>query len=239
MEEELRRLSSAGLVFAPGTEWRYSLSIDVLGAVIAKADQRSLPEAVRQLITRPLGMTDTGFAVTDVRRLTVPYFNAGPKPKRMADVQDVDFEDGVVLTFAPSRILNANSFPSGGAGMVGTAGDFVRFLEAIRTGGGAILRAATVKSMMTNQVGELKILSGPGWGFGFGAAVVTDPVAAGTPLPAGAWSWSGAYGNSWFIDPKTKLTVVAFTDTAPEGDSGPFAMQIRDAVYGVGSSSLQ
>jgi CubicO group peptidase (beta-lactamase class C family) len=232
MEEELRRIKTAGLVFVPSTDWRYSLSIDVLGAVIAKADHRSLPDALRELITRPLAMADTGFEVTDMRRLAAPYFNASPKPKRMADAQEVNFADIAILTFAPSRIFNAASFASGGAGMVGTAGDYLRFLEAIRNGGGPILKSNTVKSMMTNQVGNLKVLSGPGWGFGFGAAVVTNAVAASTPLPVGTWSWSGAYGTSWFIDPINKFTVVAFTDTAPEGDSGPFAMEIRDAVYG-------
>jgi CubicO group peptidase (beta-lactamase class C family) len=177
-------------------------------------------------------MTDTGFKVTDPRRLVVPYFNASPEPKRMGDVQDVNFGDIAILTFAPARILNSGSFSSGGAGMVGTAGDYVRFLENIRTGGGPILKPNTVKLMMANQVRDFTTLSGPGWGFGFGAAVVTDAVAARTPLPAGTWSWSGAYGTSWFIDPVNNVTAVAFTDTSPEGDSGRFAMEIRNAVYG-------
>lgn len=232
MEEELRRIKTAGLVFAPGTGWRYSLSIDVLGAIISKANHTSLPDAVRQLITGPLQMTDTGFKVTDLRRLVVPYYNASPEPKRMGDVQDLNFDDVAILTFAPARILNSASFSSGGAGMVGTAGDYVRFLENIRTGGGQILKPNTVKLMMANQVRDFTTVSGPGWGFGFGAAVVTDAVAARTPLPVGTWSWSGAYGTSWFVDPVNNFTAVAFTDTSPEGDSGPFAMEIRNAVYG-------
>jgi CubicO group peptidase (beta-lactamase class C family) len=232
MEEELRRLSIAGLLFAPGTQWRYSLSIDVLGAVIAKATHKPLPEAIRSLVTGPLHMSDTGFKVTDVHRLAVPYYDAGPKPKRMGQVQDVNFDGAGPLTFAPSRMFNVNSFPSGGAGMAGTAEDYARFLEAVRSGGGPILKRSTAQSMMENQVGDMKILSGPGWGFGFGAAVVTDAAAAGTPLAVGTWSWSGAYGNSWFVDPANRLTAVAFTDTAPEGDSGSFAMEVRNAVYG-------
>jgi CubicO group peptidase (beta-lactamase class C family) len=195
MEEELRRIKTAGLAFVPSTDWRYSLSVDVLGAVIAKADHRSLPDAVRELITRPLAMADTGFEVTDVRRLAVPYFNATPQPKRMVEPQDVDFDGVAILTFAPSRVFSAASFPSRGAGMVGTAGDYTRFLEAIRTGGGRVLKPNTVKSMMANQVGNLKTLSGPGWGFGFGAAVVTNAVAANTPLPVGTWSWSWRLRN--------------------------------------------
>jgi len=60
---------------------------------------------------------------------------------------------------------------------------------------------------------------------------VIDATAAGPPLPIGSWSWSGIYGTTWFLDPANKLSVVVFTNTAPEGDSGFFAMQIRTAVY--------
>jgi CubicO group peptidase (beta-lactamase class C family) len=56
--------------------------------------------------------------------------------------------------------------------------------------------------------------------YGFAETVTrADAAAAKTPLPAGTWSWSGAYGNSWFLDPVNGYSVVAFTNTAPEGDS--------------------
>ena len=232
MLEELRRIKLAGLAYVPGSQWRYSLSIDVLGAVIAEADHKPLAAAVRELITGPLNMRDTGFSVADRGRLATPYFNSRPLPQRMSERQEVMIEDNVMLSFSPSRIFDPVSFPSGGAGMVGTAGDFLRFLEAMRTGGGPVLKPATVKAMMTNQVGDMPVLSGPGWGFGYGAAVMIDAAAAKSPLPLGSWSWSGIYGTSWFLDPVNGFCVVAFTNTAPEGDSGPFAMQIRTAVYG-------
>jgi hypothetical protein len=41
--------------------------------------------------------------------------------------------------------LDPNVYPSGGAGMVGTACDMLRCLEAMRTGGSGILRPETVK----------------------------------------------------------------------------------------------
>ena len=90
MDEELRRITTAGLVSTPGTEWRYSLAVDVLGAVVARAAGKPFPEVVRDVITSPLGMTDTGFEVTDPRRLAVPYFNAGNHLGRMAAEQAVD-----------------------------------------------------------------------------------------------------------------------------------------------------
>jgi CubicO group peptidase (beta-lactamase class C family) len=72
----------------------------------------------------------------------------------------------------------------------------------------------------------------PPWGFGYGWAVLDDPRRAGSPQAAGTIQWGGAYGHSWFVDPKNRLTVVVFTNTAFEGMSGKFPIEIRNAVYG-------
>ncbi len=106
----------------------------------------------------------------------------------------------------------------------------MRLLEAIRTGGKPILKAATAASMMHNQIGSLTGRP-PGVGFGFGGAVVVDPAAAHTPQSPGTWEWGGVYGHSWFVDPERKLTVVAFTNTALEGMWGKFTTDLRDVVY--------
>ena len=116
--------------------------------------------------------------------------------------------------------------------MVGTAGDVVNFLEALRTGGAPILHRQTVEEMTANQTGDFVIdPRGPGWGFGFGAAVLQDPIAAQTPQSIGTYSWGGVYGHSWFVDPQLELTVVALTNTTTEGMAGVFPLAIRDAVY--------
>jgi glyoxylase-like metal-dependent hydrolase (beta-lactamase superfamily II) len=67
--------------------------------------------------------------------------------------------------------------------------------------------------------------------------VLVDPVAAKSPQSAGTWQWGGAYGHSWFVDPKRKLTVVALTNTAIEGMSGAFPGELRDAVYGAAQAA--
>ena len=71
----------------------------------------------------------------------------------------------------------------------------------------------------------------PGWGFGFGGAVLVDPSAASTPQSPGTWQWGGVYGHSWFVDPQRRLTVVALTNTALEGLYGRFPIDVRDAIY--------
>ncbi len=230
MDENLRRIASLPLGYLPGTSWSYSVAADVVGAVIEKACGCSLPEAVDRFVTGPLAMRDTAFSVTDRSRLAVPYADGSPSPSRMGAVQEVKLAYGPgAIRFAPSRILDPGSYPSGGCGMAGTADDFAKFLEVLRTGGSPILSSQSVRTMTTDQTGGRG--PGPGTSFGFGLSVITDPGAAQTPQSAGTYAWGGVYGHSWFVDPAKRLSVVVLTNTSVEGLLGQFPAQIRDAIY--------
>ena len=229
--ENLRRLTQAPLVYEPGTSWRYSLATDVLGAVIAEAAAEALPDAVRHLMTGPLGMKDTDFTVVDRARLVTHYADGTPEPVRMTDGMAVPLF-GAPLRFFPSRIFDSSSYPSGGAGMAGTAKDVLRFFETLRMGDGA-LHASTVERMVATHVGSWAQTWGPGWGFGLGWAVLDDPAIAGTPQAKGTIQWGGVYGHCWFVDRVNGLTVVILTNTAFEGMSGAFPIEVRDAIYDV------
>jgi CubicO group peptidase (beta-lactamase class C family) len=233
MDEELRRLSSAPLLFEPGTVWHYSLAMDVMGEVLARAGGAALPAIVEQLVTGPLGMRATAFHVEDARGLAVPYVDALPDPIRMSEPQIVDFA-GAGISFSPKRILDQSSFPSAGAGMAGSADDMLVFLEAIRTGGAPILKSDTARAMMRNQVGELRVSMYPtaAWGFGFGGAVLVDPSLDGGPFSIGTWRWGGVYGHQWFVDPEQRISMVALTNTTVEGLVGAFTIDIVSAIYG-------
>jgi CubicO group peptidase (beta-lactamase class C family) len=230
LDENVRRLAGVPLFDPPGDAWRYSLSIDVLGSVMEKATGKPLPQIVFEEVTKPLRMHDTTFWAKNPARLAAAYHDAKPAPERMDDPQVVPYLEGGELRYSPSRALDPLAYPSGGAGMVGTAPDMMRFLETIRTGGKPILERASAASMMQNQIGPLAGPQ-PGVGFGFGGAVLVDPAAAHTPQSAGTWMWGGVYGHSWFVDPARKLTVVAFTNTGLEGMWGKFTTDLRDAVY--------
>jgi len=230
IEENLNRLAAAPLHFAPGAAWRYSLAMDVIGAVVAKASGRSLPDFLHQAVFEPLGVRDSGFVAAKDAQLAVAYRDGAPEPLRMSDGDAVPFMDASIR-FAPSRPFDPTSYPSGGAGMIGTADDVLRLLEAIRRGGAPILRPETVARMTAAQVEKIEAQE-PGWGFGYGWAVLVDPEASGTPQSKGTLRWGGVYGHSWFVDPARGLTVVALTNTAIEGMAGAFVTQLRDAVYG-------
>ncbi len=229
LDEIVRRISAAPLGYEPGAGWGYSMAIDVLGAVIEKATLRPLPQAVAELVLNPLGMKDTGFAIVDTRRLAVPYADGQPEPRRMADDDEVSFF-GSPVAFSPVRLLDPRAYPSGGAGMAGTASDVLKFLETLRAGG--LLQPQTRSAMFKVQAVARDQAEGPGWEFGFGGAVLVDPKATRTPQAPGTLQWNGAYGHKWFIDPANELTVVALTNTAFEGMIGRYTVDVRNAVYG-------
>ncbi|MFS8144595.1 serine hydrolase domain-containing protein [Rhizobium sp. BR 249] len=230
LAENLRRIASAPLRFAPGSDWQYSVALDVLGGVIEAETGLPLGEAVAGLVTRPLGLVDTAFSVRDRNRLAAAYMNASQEPELMGEEAEVTALMGSIR-FAPNRIFDPASYHSGGAGMAGTAGDILAILETIRKGGAPLLSSETVRMMMTDQAGGHRQQYEPGSGFGFGWSVITDPVEAGVPFPAGTLKWGGVYGHSWFIDPVNGLTVVALTNTTLEGMWGKFTVDLREAIY--------
>lgn len=233
LEENLRRIAQAPLLFAPGQGWGYSLGVDVAGAVLEAATGLPLAQVVRQQVTAPLGMDATGFHTDSPARLATPYVSDAPQPHRLREGEVVPpFEGTAGISYSLARAGNRHAFASGGGGMVGTAADVMRLLEALR--GDAHrgwLPAASVAEMARAQVGEQGPPDAPGWGFGLGFAVLRDPLPTATPQAGGSWRWGGAYGHSWFVDPARGLSVVALTNTLYEGMHGAFVEQVRDAVY--------
>ena len=82
--------------------------------------------------------------------------------------------------------------------MVGTAPEMLTFLETVRTGGGVILQPSTTAMMMANQLDDLRPdPDDPGWGFGYGGAVLGSDLDGLSPS---TWFWGGVYGHKWYVD---------------------------------------
>ena len=242
MTEELDRITRAGLAYRPGEQWAYSVALDVLGAAMEVAGAASLDAIMRTYVCEPLGLGSMGFdlAPEQLGLLVSHYADGTPMPVRIPDEGlRVGFPANVPLyadlagvNLVPARVFNSASFRSGGGGMNGTACDMLRFIEAIRQGGGSIVSAKTATSMMTVQTGDLPILNrGPGWAFGFGGSVLTDPAAALSPQSPGTFGWGGVWGHTWFTDPVLRLSVVSLTNTTLEGMMGRYTRDLRNAVY--------
>jgi len=230
LEKSMRRLANRPLTFAPGTDWLYSLSLDVLGLVAANLAGGTLADAVGKYVTGPLGMPDTRFHLDSTKRLAVAYADGTPLPTRMTDPQVLENPSGGTNTFSPGRILDPRAYESGGSGMAGTAADFLKFLVTLERGGAPILSPNAMALATRNRIGEVT-RDVAGEKFGYFGAIAEDPAASGAHYNAGSYHWGGVFGSRWFIDPEAELAVVSLTNTAFEGCNGKFSVDIRNACY--------
>ncbi len=207
-----RRVATAPLAYAPGTQFRYSLSMDLQGAIIEKLTGRSLPDFMRETLFAPLGMADTDFFVSAEKqpRLATLYHMYGATELTVLDVPGF-IRDGLAVP----------ALASGGGGLYATAGDYARFAQMLlnrgELDGARVLSAEAVALMTANHLPKALIdhgfiagaqSVGPGRGYGFNGAVFFDPAAAKVPVGTGTYQWDGA-GGAWFwIDPENDLLFV-------------------------------
>lgn len=124
--------------------------------MLERGEGRSLSEVVQRRVTGPLGLGDTGFDAACRKLLVKPYADGKLDPVEIIDGMSVPLDiPGFkrAVTFSPSRTLDPQSYQSGGAGMVGTAGGILQLLDVILAGGAPLLRLETVRLMMQAHVG--------------------------------------------------------------------------------------
>jgi CubicO group peptidase (beta-lactamase class C family) len=204
------------LLFEPGAEWNYSVSTDVVGRIVEIVSGQSLDEFFAQRIFGPLGMSDTGFAVSEAQRARTSalYFHDPATQKA------VPYPGADVISADLPRLL------AGGHGLASTAADYHRFTQMLlRRGeldGVRLLAPRTVDLMTANhlpgnatltQFGRplLDLVINEGYGFGLGLAPLVDPIAAKTLSVAGEYRWEGAAGTAFWVDPAADMTVLFFT----------------------------
>jgi CubicO group peptidase (beta-lactamase class C family) len=220
-DEWIRRLGTLPLMHQPGAKWMYHTGSDVLGVLIARASGQSLETFMRERIFEPLGMKDTGFSVpaAKIDRLATAYWT---------DPATGGF--GLYDAAKGGQWSQPPTFPSGGAGLVSTADDYLAFgqmmLNQGKHGSERILSRLSVEVMTTDQLTpEQKAASSLGAGFfdghgwGFGMAIVTrrDGVAVGP----GQFGWDGGLGTSWRSDPEEEMVGILMTQRAWESPTPP------------------
>lgn len=230
MEENLRRLSTVPLEFEPGTAWGYSLSTDLVGEIVGRIHGSSLREAIRDVITAPLGLESISF---DLERdqaslLSAQYVNGETEATRMPE-EDVPppGQQGPIRSM--KRVFDHDAYASGGNGLIGTASDVATFLDAVRVHDPRLILQNEANMLFQNQIGALEC--DPGWGYTYGWSILVDPTREPTPQSVGTISWAGGLGNRWFCDPVRDLTVVSLSNTSYAGAFGPYPDSIRDAAY--------
>ena len=226
-EQMLKSLGQIPLAHQPGSFWEYSISIDVLGLLLERVEKKPLDAIVKDLLLDPLGMKDTTW--------WVPADRWG----RMAEALDADsLKADMLKSYRHSYNPLGKSYFKGGAGLVGTATDYLRFAQMMVNGGELdgkrYLSRKTVEYMLSQQTvgmgGTTVATTGPGYGFGIGFGVRQDEGMGWTPGSRGDAMWAGAWGTSFWIDPKEKLVGILMAQGP--SNRGHTRMLYKNLVYG-------
>jgi len=211
------RIGAQPLAFQPGARWLYGLSTDVLGRLIEVVSGMPLDRFFEQRIFRPLGMRDTYFYVPDdkVTRIAVPYTRDSTGLRPMDPVQRIGH-----LLVGGRGTRGSRTYFSGGAGLYSTAPDYARFLQMLLNGGELdgvrLLSPKTIELMTASATEDLTPSPmGPGFGFGLGFEIVRDIGATGNYGTPGQYFWGGAYGSTFWVDPKEQLLGVMMIQLIP------------------------
>jgi CubicO group peptidase (beta-lactamase class C family) len=215
LAEFAERMAKLPLQNQPGALWQYGHSTDVLARIMEIASGKSLYALEKEKLLDPLGMTDTGFFVTDPEKVKLM---AQPVPN------DSDFRVG--RENDPTKV---KKWESASGGMVSTMADYSRFVQMLLNGGTfdgkTYLKPATFKEMATDHVGpgsgvgrDYFYFPGDGFGFGLGLAVRTDPGNAKPPPPGdlGELKWDGASGCYFVVDRKQDMFFILLEQTPSE-----------------------
>ncbi|MFI6077074.1 serine hydrolase domain-containing protein [Actinoplanes sp. NPDC051343] len=200
-DEWIRRFGTLPLIHQPGEKWMYNGGTLILGVLLARAAGRPLGDLLRERLFEPLGMRDTGFWLPAERAAELPgYYMTDFSTGKMAEHD----------TSPPELWSAPPAFPSGSAGLISTADDFLAFARLLLNGGvhggTRLLSEQSVASMTTNHLSPEQIETGgmlllqQGWGYGMAVTVTADEVSG-----PGRYGWSGGYGTSWFNDPHEGL----------------------------------
>jgi CubicO group peptidase (beta-lactamase class C family) len=206
--EAVERAAGSPLAFQPGDRWQYGSSTDFVAILVEKMSGMTIDEFVRTRIFQPLGMRDTFY--------NIPQEKVG----QVAAIYRPDKDGKITLLRKPEYHEPTTYFP-GVAGLNGTAADYFRFCQMILNGGEyngqRLLGRMTVNMMITNQIGGGKpvYIRGDGYGFGLGFVVLTNPARSPDALSMGTFTWGGANGTLFWIDPQEDLIGIMMIQINP------------------------
>jgi CubicO group peptidase (beta-lactamase class C family) len=240
------QLAQIPLDFSPGTAWNYSVSIDVVGYLVEKLSGMGFGEFLRTRLFEPLGMRDTAFWVPS------------DKTERfVSSYQPVDGSRGLILqddARESTYYAKPPRLESGGAGLVSTAHDYLRFCRMMLNGGTLdgvqILSPKTVALFSQNFLPDGReivdmavpgLFSGSsyaGVGFSLGCGVNVDVTKRRQSGSLGQYFWGGATGSTFWIDPKEELAVIFMAQVIFSDAHKTLRRDLRALVYAAMTESF-
>lgn len=221
-------LATLPLAFQPGSRWYYSVSIDVVARLIEILADQPLADFLTDHIFNPLGMTDTGFFIPKEKRNRIATMYGGVDlcgdGVSWTQLMDV-WERGVNkrLDVDATYPVDDPQFARGGAGLTGSANDYLRFTQMLLNRGsldGAdILSQKTIGYMHQNHIStsllplKLGTKELPGYGFGLGSRVLLNAAELKLLASDGEFGWAGAAKTYYWVDPAEELIGLFLTQS--------------------------
>lgn len=222
------------LDFDPGTHWQYSLSHDVLAAIIEVVTGIKFSDYINLNIIQPLGIENMTFHPTaqQIQRLAARYYWDGEN-----HLVEVEKEHLNTMRF----FQLSDAYESGGAGLLSDAESYIRFADALANGGvgknGArILTPAYIDLMRMDHLDAEtakdfanKVVR-PGYSYGLGVRTLVDESKSRSAK--GEFGWDGTAGAWTLIDPQNRIAAFYVQHVigwlAPQLEYQP---RIRDLIY--------
>lgn len=202
LESRMEKLSEFALDFQPGTATGYSptASFDLLARLIEIICQEPFDVYMEREIFRPLEMGNTAFHLTrEQETRLIPLYK--PVNGRQVDVSGTKEDIGGVAGIGPGYL-------SGAGGVYSTAQDYDHFTGMLCMEGSykgkQILEPETVRLMHQERAYQY-LEPEPGYEWGLGVKVRTDPVRGNSFATKGTYGWSGAFGTHFFVSPQEGL----------------------------------
>lgn len=222
LDELVQRIGDAPLLYHPGETFEYSYSTTVLGAVLERASGQRLDAFLQDAIFVPLGMTDTGFFISDddLPRFTTLY-TATP--------------DGLAVAEAPatSDYRDLDRLLDGGGALASTADDYLRFAEMLANGGELdgrrVLSEASVDALFEPHV-SVQGLGPQSMRFGLGFAVGDADSDAAGMQPDGTAGWSGSGNTYFFVDREQRAVALLMTHVLVGGQEADRTATFRSTL---------
>ncbi|MCG9133056.1 beta-lactamase family protein [Candidatus Poribacteria bacterium] len=238
LADTVKKLGDMPLAHEPGDRWTYGVSTDVLGYLVEVVSGMPFEEFLQTRLFGPLGMVDTAFSVPleKLDRFAALYQlskegemkGSKDKEKKTDGAKEMKGDKNPKMRLErvekdpPLQNDEIRFFPGGGGALVSTAPDYMRFCQMLLNGGELegvrILKQETVKLMRSGHH--------EGW-FGLGFSIVNDNESKDTdhkepkdtPESIGSYSWGGAAGTIFWIDPEKELIGLLMTQISDVSSS--------------------
>ena len=229
LHDFVKKITGIPLAYQPGTKWRYSYSMDIVGYLIEVVTNQPLDVFFERRIFKPLKMEDTGFFVPDdkLNRLTNYYEYVNDSLKLIEAAENSPFRK------RPAALSGGGGWSDGYGGLVTTALDFSRFLQMILNYGELdnvrILSPQSIELLITNHVHDIQDKAFLSNNFGYGIGVGTSYKVNNGPTTSITWT-GGPYNTRYWIDFENKIYGIFFTQTGPWGHLG-IMFKFSDLTY--------